>query len=458
MLQRPTVKPRCHRVLSPTAILGYGFPEDSLRRGMQQHPDLIAVDAGSSDPGPFYLGSGKSFTSRAGVKRDLDVLLRTAVPASVPIIIGSAGGSGARAHVDWVREIIDEIASERGLSFKMAVIYADISKSIVRDACDAGRVFPVRGGPPLDSDRIERSTRIVAQMGSEPVLEALKDDPDVVLCGRAYDPVPFAAPAIQEGFSSGLALHMGKILECAAIAATPGSGQDCVMGCLQEECFILEALNPMRAFTSLSASAHTLYEKSNPYLLPGPGGSLDLRETRFTELGDGRVEVTGSRHSQADSYTVKLEGAAPAGYRTISIAGVRDPQLAGRIDSVLEAVRAQVLGEDTGKGQLFFHVYGRDAVMGQWEPLRQSVGHELGIVIEALCGSQSEADSLCSLVRSTLLHYGYPGRIATAGNLALLFSPSDISCGEVYEFSVYHLLEVSDPLSCFPIEYCEVRP
>ncbi|MCK7490600.1 MAG: hypothetical protein MZW92_01570 [Comamonadaceae bacterium] len=32
------------------------------------------------------------------------------------------------------------------------------------------------------------------------------------------------------GFDEGLALHMGKILECAAIAATPGSGADCALG------------------------------------------------------------------------------------------------------------------------------------------------------------------------------------------------------------------------------------
>ena len=40
------------KILSPTAILGYGFPEESFRRGMAEKPDLIAVDGGSTDPGP----------------------------------------------------------------------------------------------------------------------------------------------------------------------------------------------------------------------------------------------------------------------------------------------------------------------------------------------------------------------------------------------------------------------
>lgn len=47
---------RSFKVLSPTAILGYGFPEESFRKAMAESPALIAVDAGSSDPGPTTSG------------------------------------------------------------------------------------------------------------------------------------------------------------------------------------------------------------------------------------------------------------------------------------------------------------------------------------------------------------------------------------------------------------------
>ena len=40
------------RVLSPSGIVGYGFPEESFNRGVAMKPDLIACDAGSTDPGP----------------------------------------------------------------------------------------------------------------------------------------------------------------------------------------------------------------------------------------------------------------------------------------------------------------------------------------------------------------------------------------------------------------------
>jgi len=44
------------RVLSPTAILGYGYPRASLEEGMSRKPHVIAVDGGSTDGGPYSLG------------------------------------------------------------------------------------------------------------------------------------------------------------------------------------------------------------------------------------------------------------------------------------------------------------------------------------------------------------------------------------------------------------------
>jgi len=296
-------------------------------------------------------------------------------------------------------------------------------------------------------------------MGPEPVYKALDAGCDVVLCGRCYDPVPFAAPAIRLGFDPGLAYHMGKILECAAIAATPGSGCDCVLGTLRSDDFTLQALNPQRQFTRLSTAAHTLYEKSDPYHLPGPGGAIDLHDAVFDAKPDGTVQVSGTTFEPSDPYMIKLEGAERVGFRTICIAGVRDPILIGEVDAVLDEIRKLTAERFAAEGlayELFFHVYGRDAIMGQREPERDSPAHELGIVIEVIAPVQDDAKLVCSFVRSTLLHYGYPARISTAGNLALLYSPSDIDCGEVYKFCIYHLMQVDHPEDLFEVEIVEV--
>jgi hypothetical protein len=444
------------RVLSPSGILGYGFPEASFRRGIDRRPHLIACDAGSTDPGPYYLGSGKSFTDRALVKRDLQWMLCEGLRIGSHVIVGSAGGSGATPHLAWCREILTEIAQETSLSFRLGVIHADIGKDVLRRSLQAGKIRPLPYVPDLTEDAIRESTHLVAQMGCEPLMKALRAGCQVILAGRCYDPANFAALPILRGYDEGLALHMGKILECGAIAATPGSGADCVLGTLTRDSFVLESLNPLRQFTCESAAAHTLYEKSDPYHLPGPGGVIHLDQCAFRDVGNGRVEVRGSRHERTVPYCIKVEGARLTGYRAISMAGVRDPLFIAQCDTILSAVRAQVQSMliDSRSGQLFFHLYGRDGVMGPGEPVRQTTAHELGILIEAVAPTQEQANSLVSLTRSTLLHYGYPGRISTAGNLAFPFSPSDFAAGAVYEFSVYHLMEQDAP-DDFPLEVQE---
>ena len=155
---------------------------------------------------------------------------------------------------------------------------------------------------------------------------------------------------------------------------------------------------------------------------------------------------------------MKLEGVKRAGFRTISIAGIRDPILIATIDSVLDTIRTKTKEATGFEGGLFFHLYGKNAVMGAQEPDKDGTPRELGLVMEVIADSQQQANYVCSYVRSTLLHFGYPGRISTAGNLALLYSPSDIPSGKVFVFNIYHLMEVDDPKGLFPVQICEVRP
>ena len=443
------------RILSPTAILGYGFPESSFRAGLRRRPHVIAVDAGSTDPGPYYLGAGVSFTDHEAVARDLRLILVGARQLGIPVLIGSAGGAGARPHVRWCLDIIRRIAREEGLEFRLAVVSADVAKPDLLTALASGDLRPLPPGPQAQVDDIVESTHVVAQMGVEPLVGALDRGAEVILAGRAYDPAVFAAVPIRRGFDVGLALHLGKILECAAIAASPGSGSDCMLGTLRRDHFLVEPLDPQRACTVTSVAAHTLYEKSNPYTLPGPGGVLDLSATRFTAESARVVRVDGSRFVASDGYTVKLEAARRVGHRTVSIAGARDPVFIAKIDEILAAVRARVADNFTHIAdddyRLLFHVYGRDAVMGPLEPCR-TAAHELGIVIEAVAESPELAATICGFARSTMLHHGYPGRVSTAGNLAFPYSPSDFSGGEVYGFSLYHLLAVPDPCTPFPVQ------
>lgn len=448
------------RVLSPTAILGYGFPKESFEAGLSKKPDVIAVDAGSVDPGPYYLGAGISFTDRSAVYRDLAFMIRAGKELNIPVIIGSAGGSGADPHLNWTLEIIKEIAEKEGLGFKLAVIHGEINKKVVMNAFKSGLIQTLPPAPDLKEEDITESVHIVGQMGIEPIIKAIDSGADVIVAGRCYDPAVFAALPISRGFDKGLALHMGKILECAAIAALPGSGSDCMMGYLREGHFLLEPLNKNRKCTTTSVAAHTLYEKSNPYILPGPGGVIDLTMAAFEQYNESMVKVSGSKFVPSEKYYVKLEGSKCVGYRTVSIAGARDPRFISRIDEIVDDIKTAVSENfadiPSSSYNLIFHVYGRNGVMGIAEPEQEDVPHEIGIIIEAVAETQDLANTICSYTRSTMLHYGYHGRITTAGNLAFPYSPSDFKAGKVFNFCIHHLMEVHDPCADFPMELLEI--
>lgn len=443
------------RILSPCGMLGYGFPEQSFLKGMEFNPHGIVVDAGSTDGGPHKLGAGVPIVSKRAVKKDLDIMIANGLPKKIPIIIGSAGGSGAKAHVNWTLDIIKEILKERGFKAKIAVIWADFSQEEVKLANDEGRIRPlIPSMKALTSEMIKETERIVAQMGHEPILEALQTGSDIIVCGRAYDPSPFAAVGIFHGKDPGLSYHLGKILECGALCAEPGTTKDSILGVLGNDGFTVQSLNPERKCSPVSVAAHTFYEKEHPYLLHGPGFTLDLEHCRFEEVADGVVKVSGSRYLPADQYFVKLEGARRVAYRTFVVAGIRDPILIGKLEEVEEIVRRQTMDyyqeiPETEYEIRFFN-YGINGVLGRKEQ-EKFHGYEVGVMFEVTASSQELANSICSTARSTFLHYGYEGRKSTAGNLAFPYAPSDVEFGPVYEFSVYHLMEISN--NTFEIEY-----
>ncbi|MBO4410877.1 MAG: 3-methylaspartate ammonia-lyase, partial [Lachnospiraceae bacterium] len=187
-------------------------------------------------------------------------------------------------------------------------------------------------------------------------------------------------------------------------------------------------------------------------------GHLDLSACTFTAVSDRRVRVQGSRFFPEEVPTVKLEGTKQAGFRTISVCGNRDPIFISQVDEILEGLKERTTTNLSADFDytLNFIVYGKNGVMGDLEPLKETATHEIGIVIDAVADSQEHANAVCAVARSTLLHYGYPGRIATAGNLAFPFSPSDIPVGPIYVFSIYALLRSKDPASLFPCTFEEV--
>jgi hypothetical protein len=447
------------RILTPSGMLGYGFPTDHFRMGLALRPHAITIDSGSTDSGPQKLGLGEMTCSREAYVKDIEVLLEGQREARVPLLISSAGGDGTNLHVDVFRDIIAEIARRRGWRLRLGKIYSDVDKAHIAKELEAGRIEPLGPVPPLDRREIDAATVVVAQIGAEPFVKVLDESEgiDVIVSGRAYDPSPTAAIAIRAGFDPALAWHMGKIMECGALCAEPVGRT--VMGWLRRDHFEIEPINPAERCTTASVAAHTLYEKTHPFLLAGPGGMLDLSNCKYEQVTDRRVRVSGSRFEPITPYTVKLEGAKTSGWRSIFIAGARDPIFIAQIDEILATVLAgtrayfKEVPEETYR--IIPHLYGKNGVMGELEPVK-TPAHELCIIIEVAAATQALATAICGKARTSLMHAPYPGRIATAGNLASPFTPLEIPLGQACEFNVYHLMKVDSPTALFPIAVEEI--
>ena len=76
-------RPRPMTVLAPLGMLGYGIPARSMERGPRARSRRSSrCDAGSTDPGPYYLGAGVPFVNRRAAKKDLTMILDAARTAA----------------------------------------------------------------------------------------------------------------------------------------------------------------------------------------------------------------------------------------------------------------------------------------------------------------------------------------------------------------------------------------
>jgi hypothetical protein len=455
----PAVPPDSVGILVPTGMLGAGFDPGIVARGLSLGADVIAVDGGSTDSGPYYLGTGQAKTADDAVRRDLRILLAAAHEARIPLIVGSCGTGGTDSGVRWVAGIVGELLAEGGLDLRVATIYSEQRAGDLARLLRDGRVHPLAPSGPLDAADLERCAHIVGMMGHEPIEEALRAGADVVLAGRATDTAVSAAFPLMRGMPAGPTWHAAKIIECGAQCTTdPRTGG--VFARIDHTGFTVEPLDPGTACTPTSVAAHMLYETADPFVLREPGGTIEVPDARYTALDDRTVRVEGSRFAPAGQYTVKLEGAAVTGYETVSFVGIRDPRILTAIDEwalFLERILAErvegVLGLPAGSWDADLRLYGYNAVLGDLEKA-PSPPREVGVMLVVSAGDQRTSTAIAKIANPLLLHLPAPG-MTYLPSFAFATSPAHMERGAAYEFVLNHVVDVDTPTELFRIEFPE---
>src|SRR5271154_4833409 len=79
-------------ILTPNGMLGYGYPLAHFWHGIHHHkPSAIIVDSGSTDPGPYLIGTGLKLCSKSSYIRDLTPILEACSKYDIKLLVSSAG-------------------------------------------------------------------------------------------------------------------------------------------------------------------------------------------------------------------------------------------------------------------------------------------------------------------------------------------------------------------------------
>jgi hypothetical protein len=449
---------RSLKILCPNGHLGFApLKEGSFHIGVEAGPDIIAADSGSCDVGPGPLGSDTSTSPLQWQIHDLEAMLLASRKLGVPMIIGSAGDTGTNSRVDLFVEIIKDIARRNRLDrFKIGYFYSEVDKTRLRDEMERGKsVRGLDGRSDLTEKELAATDRIVAMAGVHPFIELLEREVDVIIGGRASDSAIFASAALFKGFPEALSYYLGKVLECASFCAEPYGGKESVLGEITGRDVKVTAMHPNQQCTVASVAGHAMYERADPYYETVAGGVLDMTECRYEQLTDKTTRITGPRFMPAGELRVKLEGAGKVGERFIGIAGIRDPYTISHVDAVIDWARRHVR-ERFGEGdyELYHHVYGRNGVMGEMEPLTSEPVHELCIVVEAVAPSKETAEEICTIGTRQMFYARLPEVKGTAGSVAFLVDEV-MAARPAYRWTINHTLEVKDGLDLFPVHVTE---
>ena len=450
------------KIICPSGHMGTAPIETgSFKIGCAQAPDFVIADSGSADMGPFPLGADISASQEIWQRHDLEVMLLEARRLGVPMVVGSASDTGSNRGVDQYVRLIGEIAAEHKLPpFRLAAIRSEIPLDDLKTRLKGGaRLEGLNGRPDADAEVLEKTDRAVAVMGTEPICKALADGAEVVICGRSCDAAIFAAPLINAGHSKANAFFAGKALECASFCGEPYMGKESVMGRIEDDAVYVSALHPDQRCTPASVAGHAMYERINPYRETVPGGFLEMTNCHYEQVDDKTTKVTGQVFVEDEDHKIKIEGSGKVAERRLFIIGIRDPYTIVNVDQAIDWAKAR-LNERCGPigvdYDVFYHVYGRNAVMGDLDPGPTHSPHELGIVVEVTCKDGNRAEEICHMAGFNLFYARLPNVKGTAGTAAML-ADEVLTARAAYLWTLNHAMRVDDPLEFTATEFHTVQ-
>ena len=302
---------------------GAGFSGDRL------DPSIILAEKGELDY--LVLECLAERTIALAQKRKLqdstkgyDPLLERRITSLLPILIKNKvcliTNMGAANPIEGAKKVL-EIAQKLGLKIKVAAVFGDD----VFENLDPS-VAAIETGKPLKESGELLSAN--AYLGIEGILEALKNEANIIITGRVADPSLFLAPMIHAfGWQTddydlmGKGTVIGHLMECAGHITggyfadpikKPVEGMD-ILGHPFADIFpngsaIISKVEGTGGVVNLqTAKEQLLYEVINPHEYFTPDVIADFTTAKLTEIAENQILVTGGTgKKKPETYKVSV--------------------------------------------------------------------------------------------------------------------------------------------------------
>lgn len=341
-----------------TIAAGQGFWGDWLEAPVRQiqggQVDYLMLDY-LAEVTMSVLAKQKEADPALGYARDFPPLIERILPdiiAKRTTVISNAGGLNPKACA----EAIISAAYTRQIPVKVAVVSGDDIQPLTT-TIDLPHLETKAS---LDTIR-DRIMSANAYIGSEPIVEALKNNAQIIITGRVADPSMVLGPlrfafnwAEDDWDRLASGILAGHIIECGAqssggnfsggwrsVADLAHIGFPIIEGYANGDFVVTKHPNTGGLVSQATVKEQMVYEIGDPTAYYTPDVIANFTSARLSDDGPNRVKVTGvSGRARPDSYKVSISYFH--GYRTVSTLVYSWPEAIAKAKAAADILRARI--------------------------------------------------------------------------------------------------------------------
>lgn len=273
---------------------------------------------------------------QAGYARDfiklMEVIAKDAKEKGITVI-SNAGGMNVIECVNALAKVVQDLGLK---NYKIAYILGDDIHHQMADLINQGEEFrSIDTNEPI-FDLVDDIVNVNAYYGYEPLVEALKENPDVIITGRATDSALFLAPLAYEfdwknddwdNLAKGI--MVGHMLECGGQASGGNFDYDWesvlemenlgfpIAEVTKDQVFITKTETSGGLISEQVLKEQILYEVHDPSNYITPDVVVDISNVSLKQVEKNKVEIINIKGKPRPD-TLKLSVGYSAGYKVVT--------------------------------------------------------------------------------------------------------------------------------------------